>query len=87
MNRMTSPTPRDLFALSAVSMSGAVLMAAIAWAHMRALDAAYGQICGQGGEFLAHCPACPGAVAFAGVGALSLGLAQAARRRVLHAQA
>lgn len=47
----------DLIALSAVALTGATLIAAMAWAHMSALDVAYGPICGTGAG-LAHCPAC-----------------------------
>jgi hypothetical protein len=63
-------------------MTGSLLMASMAWAHMRALSA-YGAICGSGGGLPEHCPACFGAVAFAGLGLVSFALAQATRRRPL----
>lgn len=72
----------DLIALSAVALTGATLIAAMVWAHMSALDVAYGPICGTGAG-LAHCPACYGAVALL-FGLSSLGLA--ARRRALPAK-
>jgi hypothetical protein len=90
MNRRTSMKPGyppgDLFALSAASMTGSALMASMAWAHMRALEAAYGVICGTGAGLLAHCPACYGAVAFLGLAAVTFVLAQAARRAALPAE-
>ena len=78
--------PGDLVALSAVALIGATLMAGLAWAHMSALNAAYGAICGSGAGRLAHCPACYGAIALLLLGLSSLGLAQAARRRPLPAK-
>jgi hypothetical protein len=91
MNRKTSTTPRyppgELFALSAASLTGSALMASMAWAHMRALEAAYGVICGTGAGQLAHCPACYGAVGFLGLAAVTFALAQAARRAALPAKA
>lgn len=70
----------DLVALSAVSMTASALMALMGWAHMRALEAAYGTVCGTGAGLLFHCPACYGAVAFLGSAAAMLALAQGARR-------
>lgn len=78
-------SPGDLVALSAVALTGATLIAALAWTHMSALHA-YGPICGSGAGRLAHCPACYGAVALLLLGLWSLGLAQAARRRPLPAK-
>lgn len=80
---MTNRFPAgDLVALSAVALTGATLMAALAWVHMSTLNAAYGPICGTGEGRLAHCPACFGAVALLLIGLSSLGLA---RRTVLPA--
>ena len=79
--------PGDLFALSAASMTGSALMASTAWAHMRAVQAAYGVICGAGASPLAHCPACYGAVAFLALAAVTFALAQGARRAALPAKA
>jgi len=78
--------PGDLVALSVASLTGAALMATLAWAHMSALHAAYGSICGSDASRLAHCPACYGAVALFLLGLSSLGFAQAARRRPLPAK-
>jgi len=72
------PSPGDLVALSAVALTGAMLMATVASAHMSALHA-YGPICGSAAD-VAHCPACYGAVASLLLGLSALGLARAARR-------
>jgi hypothetical protein len=86
----TSMTPRfspgGVVALSAVALTGATLMAALAWAHMSAFNAAYGAICGSDTGRVAHCPACYGAVVLLLLGLSSLGLAQALRRPPLPAQ-
>jgi hypothetical protein len=74
---------RDLVVLSAVAWTGALLMAALAWAHMAALYAAYGRICGSGAG-LARCSACTGAVALSLLGLWALALA--ARRQTLPAK-
>jgi len=71
--------PGGPVALSAVALTGAVVMATMAWAHMSALSAAYGPICGSGAG-LAHCPACYGAVALLLLGLSSLALATRRRR-------
>lgn len=57
----------------------AAVSAEAAWLHMRTLAATYGAICGSGG--LAHCPACPAAVALLGAGLACLALAAAQRVR------
>ena len=76
-------SPGDLVTLGALALTGAALMTGLAWAHMSALAAAYGPICGSGAG-LAHCPACYGAIALLLLGLSSLGLA--ARRRPLRAK-
>jgi len=78
--------PGDLVALSAASLTGAALMASLAWAHMSALHAAYGTICGSAMGLTAHCPACYAAVALLVLGLTSLTLARTARRRPLPAK-
>ena len=78
--------PGDLIALSVVSMTGAALMALLAWAQMFVSHAAYGVVCGSQAGLLAHCPACYAAVALLVLGLSSLALAASARRRVLPAR-
>jgi len=75
--------PGDPIAVSAVALTGAAVLATLAWAHMSALSAAYGPICGAGAG-LPHCPACYGAVGLLLLGLWSLTLA--ARRRLLPAR-
>lgn len=81
MTRKTSmnPRPGDLFALSAALMAGAAMMAVVGWAHMRAMQAFYGAICGSDAGLLAHCPACYGAVSLFLLSLTSYGLARRAR--------
>ncbi len=71
--------PGDLVVLSAVLLTGAALMASLAWAHMSALRAAYGPVCGSDTGRLAHCPACYAAVALFLLGLTSLALARTMR--------
>ena len=80
-------SPGDLFALGAVSITGAALMASLAWAHMQAFKVAYGAVCGSDAGLLTHCLACSAAGALLVLGLASLVLAQAARRRPLPARA
>jgi hypothetical protein len=78
--------PGDLIALGVALFTGAALTAVLAWAHMSALHAAYGSICGSDASRLAHCPACYGAVALFLLGLSSLGFAKAAGRQPLPAK-
>jgi hypothetical protein len=80
-------SPGDLLTLGVVSITGAALMASLAWAHMHAFRLAYGALCGSDAGLLTHCPACYAAAALLVLGLASLALAQAARRRPLPARA
>lgn len=78
--------PGNLVALSVASMTGAALMALLAWAHMSAFHAAYGVVCGSQVGLLAHCPACHSAVALLLLALSFLALAASARQRPLLAR-
>ena len=79
-------SPGDLLTLGAVSITGAALMASLAWAQMHAFRVVYGAVCGSGVGLL-HCPACYAAATLLALGLASLVLAQAARRRPIPVEA
>ena len=76
----------NLVVLSVVSMTGAVLMALLAWAHMSAFRAAYGVVCGSQVGLLAHCPACHSALALLLLALSFLALAASSHRRTVAAR-
>lgn len=77
---MTRPdAPLALTLLGAASLAGAAVCGDLAWLHMRWTAETYGAICGQGA--LAHCPACPAAVALLIAGLSFLAAAASARLR------
>lgn len=78
--------PGDMVALSVASMTGATLMALLAWAHMSTFRAAYGVVCGSQTGLLAHCSACHAAVALILMALSFLALAASSRRRTVAAR-
>ena len=68
-------------------IGAAIVLAEVAWMHMRSLTETYGVICGSGSGALAHCPACPASALLFAAGLAALALPRARPQRPQTAQA